>query len=246
MAAKCEGNEIKILDRVYLPHSLGFFYTALCQLIGFGNYGEEYKVMGLAPYGEDNYANLMKSLVGKEKNSWFKLNTPYFGMHEGGESGAIDRRGRIIMGRLYTNLLVDQLVVFADHVSALGVAHDGEPAADVFEHTGGYFSGEGALILIINVLCTQQYFRAGQRLGNRYQVNKWRTGSHLYICSIYPPGQRPGQLHSSLTIQVHLPVARHKRFTHLPPRDVLRKTRKQADDQPSGRKDEALRPSDRI
>jgi carbamoyltransferase len=49
MAARCEGNRIEVLDRVTLPDSLGFFYTALCQFIGFDELGEEYKVMGLAP-----------------------------------------------------------------------------------------------------------------------------------------------------------------------------------------------------
>ncbi|MEI2640776.1 MAG: carbamoyltransferase N-terminal domain-containing protein [Candidatus Nanopelagicales bacterium] len=39
-------------DRVYFPHSLGMFYQALTQYLGFPNYGDEYKVMGLAPYGE--------------------------------------------------------------------------------------------------------------------------------------------------------------------------------------------------
>jgi transposase/mRNA-degrading endonuclease RelE of RelBE toxin-antitoxin system len=44
--------EIEILDRVYFPHSLGILYTAICQFIGYGKYGDEGKVMGLAPYGE--------------------------------------------------------------------------------------------------------------------------------------------------------------------------------------------------
>ena len=62
MAARCEGNHIKVLDRVTLPDSLGFFYSALCQFIGFDQFGEEYKVMGLAPYGEDRYREAMAQL----------------------------------------------------------------------------------------------------------------------------------------------------------------------------------------
>lgn len=53
MAAKCEGMSIKIIKRASAPDSLGHFYSAMCQFIGFDGYGEEYKVMGLAPYGED-------------------------------------------------------------------------------------------------------------------------------------------------------------------------------------------------
>jgi carbamoyltransferase len=105
MFARCEGNHIEIVDRVFLPDSLGFFYTALCQFIGFDEFGEEYKVMGLAPYGEDQYAEVMRKLVGIEKDGWFKLNRPYFRMHEGGESGALDQNHRLIMGRLFTELL---------------------------------------------------------------------------------------------------------------------------------------------
>ena len=44
MAARCEGNHIEVVDRVTLPNSLGFFYTAMCQYIGFDHFGEEYKV----------------------------------------------------------------------------------------------------------------------------------------------------------------------------------------------------------
>lgn len=101
MAARCEGNRIKVLDKVTLPNSLGFFYTALCQLIGFDDFGEEYKVMGLAPYGEDKYAEIMEELVRLPSSAWFELDQKFFGMHEGGESGRTDENGRIIMGRLY-------------------------------------------------------------------------------------------------------------------------------------------------
>jgi carbamoyltransferase len=109
MAARCEGNTIKVLDKVCLPHSLGFFYTAMCQFIGFDGFGEEYKVMGLAPYGRDNFRDLMRELVCVEDSGWFRLNTSYFGMHEGGESGALDEDNRIIMGRLYNDLLTARL-----------------------------------------------------------------------------------------------------------------------------------------
>ena len=109
MAARCEGSKIEVLDRVCLPHSLGFFYTALCQFIGFDEFGEEYKVMGLAPYGEDRYSELMRDIVRSPGNGWFELAKGYFGMHEGGESGAADDRGHIVMGRLFTDKLIESL-----------------------------------------------------------------------------------------------------------------------------------------
>ncbi len=106
MAAKCEGTNIEILDRVCLPDSLGFFYTALCQLIGFDEFGEEYKVMGLAPYGTERFRESMLHLISTLPEGWFKLQSGYFGMHQGGESGAQDERGHVIMGRFYTDKLI--------------------------------------------------------------------------------------------------------------------------------------------
>lgn len=109
MAARCEGTRIEVLDRVTLPHSLGFFYTALCQFIGFDEFGEEYKVMGLAPYGEDKYGDLMRELVRLDDGNWYRLATDYFGMHEGGESGEVDETQHIVMGRFYTDRLSQAL-----------------------------------------------------------------------------------------------------------------------------------------
>ena len=107
MAARCEGSRIEVLDRVALPNSLGFFYTAFCQFIGFGGFGEEYKVMGLAPYGEDRYRSEMRELLILEGEDWFRLKPGYFGMHQGGESGGLDELGQIRMDALYTPRLVE-------------------------------------------------------------------------------------------------------------------------------------------
>ena len=59
------GQDIKINldDRIFFPHSLGIFYQALTQFIGFYNYGDEYKVMGLAPYGKPTYIEQMREIV---------------------------------------------------------------------------------------------------------------------------------------------------------------------------------------
>ena len=107
MAAKCEGTEIKVVDRVCLPDSLGFFYTALCQFIGFDAFGEEYKVMGLASYGEDNYHDEMAKLLYLHDNGWFKLNSKYFGMHNGRKSGDVDTTNNLVMGQLYKNRMIE-------------------------------------------------------------------------------------------------------------------------------------------
>jgi len=77
MTARCEGNEIQVLDRVFLPHSLGSFYTMICEFIGYKKYGDEGKVMGLAPYGKDTYVEQVKKILAL-KNGNFQMNLSYF------------------------------------------------------------------------------------------------------------------------------------------------------------------------
>ena len=77
MMARCEGNDIEILDRVFLPHSLGSFYTMVCEFIGYKKYGDEGKVMGLAPYGKPTYCEQLREVVGLN-NGNFQLNLGYF------------------------------------------------------------------------------------------------------------------------------------------------------------------------
>ena len=72
------GNKIKVLDSVNYPHSLGVFYTTITQFLGFPKYGDEYKVMGLAPYGEAKYLKELSEIVLKTKKGFFKLNKKYF------------------------------------------------------------------------------------------------------------------------------------------------------------------------
>src|SRR5579864_1888881 len=77
MMARCEGNDIEVLDRVFLPHSLGSFYTMICEFIGYKKYGDEGKVMGLAPYGKPTYSDKVREIVGV-KNGSFHLDLSYF------------------------------------------------------------------------------------------------------------------------------------------------------------------------
>jgi carbamoyltransferase len=77
MIARCEGNDIEVLDRVFLPHSLGSFYTMICEFIGYTKYGDEGKVMGLAPYGKDTYCSEIAKIVAA-RNGGFQLDLSYF------------------------------------------------------------------------------------------------------------------------------------------------------------------------
>ncbi len=73
-----KGKKITVLDTVIYPHSAGIFYTSLTQYLGFPHYGDEYKVMGLAPYGEAKYVDLLKKVILFKENGLFELNTKYF------------------------------------------------------------------------------------------------------------------------------------------------------------------------
>ena len=77
MMARCEGNNIQILDRVFLPHSLGSFYTMICDFIGYRKYGDEGKVMGLAPYGKDTFVDEIRKIT-PLRDGAFRLNMSYF------------------------------------------------------------------------------------------------------------------------------------------------------------------------
>lgn len=75
------GGDIQIDGRVFFPHSLGLFYTAITQLIGFPHYGDEYKVMGLAPYGQPAYVDQMRQIVRVQTDGTFRLGLEFFRHH---------------------------------------------------------------------------------------------------------------------------------------------------------------------
>jgi carbamoyltransferase len=77
-----KGNDIQIDGRIYFPHSLGIFYSVITQFIGFPYFGDEYKVMGLAPYGEPKYLKEMRELVHIQPDGTFKLNLKYYRHHD--------------------------------------------------------------------------------------------------------------------------------------------------------------------
>lgn len=76
-----EGNKIKIDKKFFFPHSLGIFYQALTQFIGFPNYGDEYKVMGLAPYGNLTFMKEMHKILYINKKGEYSLNLNVFRHH---------------------------------------------------------------------------------------------------------------------------------------------------------------------
>ena len=75
------GAALAVEGRVLFPHSLGLFYQALTQHLGFPHYGDEYKVMGLAPYGQPTSLEAMRKIVRLRPDGTFALDLAYFRHH---------------------------------------------------------------------------------------------------------------------------------------------------------------------
>src|SRR5215470_622331 len=90
------------------PDSLGIFYTALSQYLGFWRYGDEYKVMGLSAYGEPEYQEHFAELVKLNGQLGFSLGRKFFLHHKNGPEMTW-KGGEPILGQLYGDLLVERL-----------------------------------------------------------------------------------------------------------------------------------------
>ncbi|HXT98366.1 MAG TPA: carbamoyltransferase C-terminal domain-containing protein [Polyangia bacterium] len=76
--------KLEIIDRVEFPHSAGLFYTAVTQFLGFHRYGEEWKMMGLAPYGKPLHVEKLRQVIRPVDGGHFELNLDYFRHHTDG------------------------------------------------------------------------------------------------------------------------------------------------------------------
>lgn len=99
---------IDLQRRIYFPHSLGIFYQALTQYLGFPHYGDEYKVMGLAPYGEPLFRQQMDEILQAQTDGSFKLNLQYFVHHQQAIGYDWDG-GAPQVGRLFSDKLTELL-----------------------------------------------------------------------------------------------------------------------------------------
>jgi carbamoyltransferase len=110
MYASCKGTNIDVIKRIHMPNSLGVFYTAICQYIGFDQVGEEYKVMGLSAYGRDSYAPFMRKVLATESNGTFKLNPSYINaIGSENRPQELESGGGPKFFRLYTDDLIREL-----------------------------------------------------------------------------------------------------------------------------------------
>ena len=110
MCALGEGPNMRVLGEVRFPHSLGMYYTALTQYIGFWKFGDEYKVMGLAAYGQPEFMDEFRHIVRAHGPHSFRLGLDYF-LHQsqGSEMTWRDASSTPVLGRLFSPYLEKRL-----------------------------------------------------------------------------------------------------------------------------------------
>lgn len=81
---KGSGNKVELFEEIHYPHSLGLLYSAITYFCGFKVNSGEYKLMGLAPYGQPKYADVIREkLIEVKDDGSYRLNTEYFGYIDG-------------------------------------------------------------------------------------------------------------------------------------------------------------------
>lgn len=128
--------KIDVQNRVYFPHSLGVFYQALTQYLGFPHYGDEYKIMGLAPYGEPTFREQMDQIVKPNDDGGFELNLTYFQHHKRAIGYEWDN-GSPMVGQLYDDSLRDLLGVVRSKDEPISQVHKdiARSVQDCYERT---------------------------------------------------------------------------------------------------------------
>ena len=107
MIGRGSGNKIEVLDTVNYPHSLGIFYTAVTQWLGFPKFGDEGKVQGLAGYGEPVYLDDLRKIVRLQPGGRFELDLDYF-IHYAEGVDMTWEEGSPVLGTIYSQKFVDK------------------------------------------------------------------------------------------------------------------------------------------
>jgi len=133
MLATGKGNQITVLDQVLFPHSIGIFYTAFTQYLGFVYYGDEYKVMGLAPYGKPVYVKDLESILQLKEDGLFELDLDYFVHHKKGVTTRIFEDNDPTPSIIYSQKLIEKFGPARRHDEPLTEVHK-DLAASVQRH----------------------------------------------------------------------------------------------------------------
>lgn len=138
------GNKIEVLGEIGFPHSLGIFYTAMTQYLGFPHYGDEYKVMGLAPYGKPSFMAEMRDIVQVSKDGRFALNLDYFTHHSRGLD-MVWQGGSPAIGPVFSEKLIEKLGPVRDASDPLDQRHKDLAASMQAMFEEAYFALANAL-----------------------------------------------------------------------------------------------------
>ena len=196
--AKCQNNEIKIIKKVYFPNSLGIFYHAMTQFLGFKNYGDEYKIMGLASYGKPIYFNKIKdNLFKKNYNNIFELNLVFFNHHNANFKYIADEE--LIIDQIFNDNLIK---LFSDDLEKSKDKHEfsinfAASVQKVYEH----FFKEIIISSIDKKFSTNLVYAGGCALNS--SANKFLTNnkSSFYNVSIpFAPGDNGGALGAAFVV----------------------------------------------
>jgi carbamoyltransferase len=148
-----QGNRMRIAGSIAFPHSLGMYYTAVSQYLGFRKFGDEYKVMGLAAYGEPAYLDEFRHIVRTNGGIGFRLGLEYFQHHRTGPDMTWSDAGKT----------PELGAMFSDHMAErLGPSRD--PAAPVEKvHRDGAASLQARLEEVLFEMLRALHARTGQK-----------------------------------------------------------------------------------
>ncbi len=111
---KINSGKIKLIDKIVFPNSLGIFYQAFTQFLGFRRYGDEYKVMSLASYGKPKYEKKIQEMLITDEKFNFKLKLKYFKHHKIGFN-LFNETGYPIFNDLFTKEIEKKLNLQTRH-----------------------------------------------------------------------------------------------------------------------------------
>jgi carbamoyltransferase len=104
-----DGSRMNISGAIAFPHSLGLYYSAVTQYLGFLKFGDEYKVMGLAAYGQPEYLEAFRDIV-QNNGDAFRLGLRYFTHHRTGpEMSWAEADKTPSLGRLFSDKMANHL-----------------------------------------------------------------------------------------------------------------------------------------
>src|SRR5687768_14753552 len=148
------GSRLDVIDRTYFPHSLGLLYLAITQHLGFPKFGDEYKVMGLAPYGSPAFTEPIQSLVRLESGGRFTLDLSCF-RHWTGEISMEWDSGEPTVPRVFTDTLIERLGPPRQPDEPVGKRHEDLAASvqTVFEEAAFHVLRGVHARIPVNTLC---------------------------------------------------------------------------------------------